>query len=208
MRLPGLDIAAGSIYCIGRNYAEHAKELGNAVPEKPLVFMKPRASLCYDGESIVLPEISQNVHHETEIVVAIGSEAVNVNESAALNFVAGFAVGIDVTARDVQDELKKKGSPWTLAKGLPTFAPVGRFVKAALPLSIELDINGESRQRGSSDQMIFPIPTLISYLSRTFHLFPGDLIFTGTPAGVGPMKRGDRLEARLVGHDILRLNVR
>lgn len=197
MRLPGLDLEAGTIYCIGRNYADHAKELNNPIPQSPLVFLKPRTALSFASTGIILPKISQNVHHETEVVIAIGRASQGIDEKNALDLVAGFAVGIDVTARDLQDEAKKKGNPWTLSKGLPTFACVSQFVKAALPLQLELKINGEVRQKGSTDEMIFSIPKLISFLASTFHLLPGDLIFTGTPAGVGPMKAGDRLSARL-----------
>lgn len=207
MKLPGLNWEVGTIYCIGRNYAEHAKELGNAVPTSPLVFLKPRTALSVDR--LRLPAFSQNVHHETELVVAIGRDSQGIDEAHALDLVAGYAVGIDVTARDLQDEAKKKGQPWTFAKGLPTFAPVSRFVPAPLPfpLSIELKVNGEIRQRGSTEEMIFSIPRLIHYLSHTFHLQAGDIIFTGTPAGVAPLRPGDRLEARLGDQTSLSLTV-
>jgi 2-keto-4-pentenoate hydratase/2-oxohepta-3-ene-1,7-dioic acid hydratase in catechol pathway len=209
MRLPGLDLPAGNIFCIGRNYVEHAKELGNAVPSSPLVFLKPTSALCGSGSTIELPAESQNVHHELEVVVAIGQAAKNIAPEQALSVVAGFAVGIDVTARDLQDQAKAKGNPWTLAKGLPTFAPVSAFVPATLPLEFSLTINGERRQTGSTADMVFSIPTLIAYLSRVFTLGPGDLIFTGTPSGVGPLHDGDQIEAILLpGRATLSLAVR
>lgn len=167
MKLPGLDLEAGTIFCIGRNYVEHTKELNNPIPSSPLVFLKPRTSLALAPDGILLPAISQNVHHETEIVLAIGHASKGIDENRALDLVAGVAVGIDVTARDLQDQAKQKGNPWTLSKGLPTFACISSFVKASLPLSLELKINGEVRQKGSSDEMIFSIPRLVSYLANT-----------------------------------------
>lgn len=207
MKIPGLNLEAGTIFGIGRNYAEHAKELGNPIPASPLVFLKPRSALCGDESTIQLPEISQNVHYETEIVVAIGQATQGISEADALSIVAGFAVGIDVTARDLQEDAKKKGQPWAIAKGLPSFAPVSRFVPATLPLRLELRVNGQLRQEGSSEEMLFPIPKLISFLSQTFHLLPGDLIFTGTPKGVERLHPGDELHASLIGHSELRLRV-
>ncbi len=196
--IPGLSLSPRSIFCIGRNYAEHAKELGNAVPTTPIVFLKPLSSLCGSGEKLVLPKESHNIHHETEVVIAIERAAQNLTEDNALSVVAGYAIGIDVTARDLQDDAKKKGMPWTLSKGFPTFAPLSPFVKGAeLPLSFSLKINGVLRQQGNTADMIFSIPKLLVYLASVFTLSPGDLIFTGTPSGVGPLKSGDRLEAVL-----------
>lgn len=197
MKLPELDLEVGTIFCIGRNYAEHAAELGNPVPASPIVFLKPRSAISFDGTSIVLPRSSTQVQHEVEIVIAIGSAVKMVSEENALSVIAGYAVGIDVTARDTQNEAKKQGHPWTFAKGLPTFAPVSRFVAAALPLGIELRVNGELRQQGESAGMLWPIPKLIAFLASTFNLLPGDLIFTGTPKGVAALKTGDRLSASL-----------
>lgn len=197
MTLPGTGLSAQNIYCIARNYAEHARELGNAVPSTPIVFLKPTSSLCLNGSTIQLSALSNHVHHEVEVVVAIGFPAKNISADQALSVIAGFAVGIDVTARDLQDEAKKGGKPWALSKGLPTFAPVSTFVKATLPLGFSLSVNSEVRQSGSTDDMIFNIPSLIAYLSTVFTLAPGDIIFTGTPAGVGPLAHGDRLLATL-----------
>lgn len=209
MRLRGTGLTAQNVYCIGRNYAEHAKELGNQVPSSPLVFLKPTTSLCETGSNVLLPRYSALVHHEVEIVVAIGHAGRNIPKERALELVAGYAVGIDVTARDLQDKAKAAGFPWAMAKGMPTFAPISGFVQAKLPLNFSLTVNGETRQRGNTNDMIFSIPELISYLSSVFWLVPGDLIFTGTPSGVGPLKDGDRCIANLgdLGDNLTELNV-
>ncbi len=204
--IPGLSIAPRTIYCIGRNYADHAKELGNACPTSPIVFLKPLSALCGSGEKIKLPKESQNVHHELEVVVAISHLVSSLEEADAMSIVAGFAVGIDVTARDLQDEAKKKGMPWTLSKGFPSFAPVSPVVKEELPLTFSLSINGQVRQQGNTNDMIFSIPTLLVHLAKVFTLQPGDLIFTGTPSGVGPLKVGDKLEA-ILGASISKLQL-
>ena len=191
-----------TIFCIGRNYAEHARELNNPVPEAPIVFLKPLSALVSDGGSIVLPKQSEQVHHEVEIVVLIGKSGKNISEAEAHTFISGYAVGIDVTARDIQSKAKAKGHPWSVAKGFDTFAPISNFVSAdkiADPSNIDvsLTVNGEIRQKGNSKDMLFPIPRLISYLSTIFTLHPGDLIFTGTPEGVNLLNEGDRLLAQL-----------
>ncbi|MDZ7771535.1 MAG: fumarylacetoacetate hydrolase family protein [Balneolaceae bacterium] len=227
LQLPNLDgLAPGSIYCIGRNYAEHARELQNEVPDRPLVFLKPRSSLIGDGGEVVLPAASREVHHEVELVAAIakaeGSGAAgwaaspkagantgasgwkNVPEHEALRAVAGYAVGIDVTARDLQQQAKEKGHPWTVAKGYDTFAPLGSFVPSEeVPdpqkLQLSLTVNGQTRQEDSTSLMLFPVARLIAYLSSIFTLMPGDLVFTGTPKGVSPLEEGDRIVAELEG---------
>ena len=214
VRIPGLttSFTAHSIFCIGRNYAEHAKELNNALPVLPVVFSKPLTAITYDGGEIRIPKnLSQNVHHEVEMVVAIGKYGRFIPEADAMSYVAGYGVGIDVTARDVQQALKEKSHPWTLAKGMDTFAPLGNFVEAgqvARPdrLSISLEVNGESRQRGTTQDMIFSIPALISFVSQYMSLHKGDLLFTGTPAGVGPIQNGDEVTAQL-GDGLSRLSV-
>ena len=201
--IPGTQLHAQNIFCIGRNYAEHAKELGNAVPTEPIVFLKPTSALCYDGEKILLPARSTRVDHEVEIVVAIGRGGKNISTADAPSHIGGLGVGIDFTARDLQDKAKEKGLPWTLSKGFDTFAPISSFIAPPKDgadlarLEIELTVNGELRQKGSSAEMIFPIAKLIEYLSQNFTLSPGDLIFTGTPKGVAPLKSGDICEARL-----------
>ncbi len=187
----------GTLYCIGRNYAEHAKELKNEIPAEPVVFLKPRACVSFSGQPFILPNQSQNVHHEGEIVVAIGKEAWQVSPAEAHSFIYGYGVGIDFTARDLQDKAKAKGLPWTLSKGLPGFAGLGNFTEASEvgtgALEVELTVNGTRRQIGDTSQMLFSIPTIIAYLSRHFRLAPGDLIYTGTPSGVGPVVVGDEI---------------
>lgn len=204
-QLPGLkDLEAGTLYCIGRNYAEHARELENEVPDRPLVFLKPRSSIVHGGSPIRLPAESADVHHEVELVAAIGKTCRRVAAENALENVAGYAVGIDVTARDIQQSAKEKGHPWTVAKGFETFAPLGNFLPAGeLPdpqqLHLELSVNGRTRQSDPTSLMLFPVARLIAYLSGICTLCPGDLLFTGTPKGVSPLAEGDRLAAVLKG---------
>jgi len=212
MLLAPWDLTASNVYCIGRNYAGHARELNNPIPERPLVFQKPTSSLVAQGGAIILPPESQDVHHEVEVVVAIGREGRRIDPDAALDHVLGYAVGIDVTARDIQREAKAKGHPWTVAKGFDTFAPLGAFVDASVVpdpqnLDVLLEINGAARQRGNTSQMLFPIPQLIAYLSTIVTLKRGDLIYTGTPEGVGALQAGDVLHASL-GDGLAMLDVR
>lgn len=200
--LPGLpELQPGNIFCIGRNYAAHARELNNPVPERPVIFTKSSSSLCYDGK-VVIPAFVKEPHYETEVVAAISREGKNIPAGEALQHIAGYAVGIDVTARDIQTELKEKSHPWFLAKSLDTFAPVSSFVSAseiADPnnITFSLEVNGERRQTGDTSQMLFPIDLLIATLSKYVTLKPGDLIFTGTPEGVGRLHPGDYLHAEL-----------
>ena len=207
-------IPVHSIFCIGRNYAAHASELKNPVPSSPLVFLKPATTIIHSGEWVVLPPQSKNVHHEVEVVLLIGKSGKNIPESAALDYIKGYGVGVDITARDLQQKAKEKRHPWSVAKGFDTFAPVSDFVAAeriADPgdLDLQLSVNGAVRQIGNTRDMLFPIPTLIQHLSAIFTLSPGDLIFTGTPKGVGPLQKGDQLHA-LLGQGVaeLRVNVK
>ena len=200
--IPGTNLVTKSIYCIGRNYIEHAKELNNPIPSSPLVFLKPQSSLCFDGDEIIIPEQSTDVHHEVEIVICISKKGKNISEEDAPDYIAGIGIGIDFTARDIQQKAKQAGHPWSIAKGFDTFAPISSF----LPLSdiddlqnidLSLSVNKQIRQSGNSSQMIFSIPFLISYLSDIFTLHPGDLIFTGTPSGVSQVHSGDQIIATL-----------
>jgi 2-keto-4-pentenoate hydratase/2-oxohepta-3-ene-1,7-dioic acid hydratase in catechol pathway len=195
-----LPIASPSkIVCVGRNYAAHARELGNEVPAEPLLFFKPPSSLIGEGEPICIPEVSGQVEHEGEIGVVIGTRLHRVSPDEARRGVRGLVALNDVTARDLQ----KRDGQWARAKGFDTFCPVS----AETPIG-ELDlgrievvtrVNGEERQRGSSDQMIFDIPALLAYISSVMTLEPGDLVATGTPAGVGRLSPGDTVEVELVG---------
>jgi 2-keto-4-pentenoate hydratase/2-oxohepta-3-ene-1,7-dioic acid hydratase in catechol pathway len=213
-QIPGLPhLEIGTIYCIGRNYAEHAHELNNPVPGEPVIFIKPRSSAVIENGQIVLPAQSNDVHHEVELVLAVGKTGKNIPADQALTYIAGFGIGIDFTARDLQQTAKEKGLPWSVAKGFDTFSPIGTFIPVSdadtdKPFTLELKVNGEVRQKGTTSDMLFPIPELISRLSRIFTLYEGDLIFTGTPKGVSRISKGDKIEAML-GQNLstLKLNV-
>lgn len=209
--IPGLDLPAHSIFCIGRNYAEHAKEMGHLPPSEPIVFLKPLSALCTDGSLINLPPQSTDIHHEVELVLAIGKSGKNISESDAWDHIAGFGIGIDFTARDLQKQAKDKGQPWSIAKGFDHFAPVSNFIKLNAGESIEslelkILVDGELRQHGNTDHMIFSIPELVSFLSTIFTLTEGDLIFTGTPEGVSAVQAGNNIEA-ILGNDLATLTV-
>ncbi len=200
--IPRLDIPIKTIFCIGRNYSEHAKELGNAIPQEPIVFLKPLNTICFDKDTISIPSQSYDVHHEIEMVIAIGKSGKDIKQEDALDYIAGIGVGIDLTARDIQQQAKEKGLPWTIAKGFDTFAPISQFVPYNdIPsldnLDLELKVNGRIRQAGNTSNMIFSCEYLISYLSTIFTLNLGDLIFTGTPKGVSAIMHGDKIEASL-----------
>ncbi len=188
----------GKIVCIGRNYREHAKELGNDVPTEPLFFLKPSTSIVREGDPIVLPRQSERVEFEGEIGIVIGTRLKNASESEAVAAVSGVVAVNDVTARDLQ----KKDSQWTRAKGFDTFCPVGEVAKGQHDLGnlvVVTRVNGEVRQRANTSEMVFSIPMLLSYVSHVMTLEPGDLVATGTPAGVGPLKAGDVVEVEIVG---------
>ncbi len=202
----------GKILCIGRNYVDHIKELGNEPPSAPVVFTKPATSVIGNGESVVIPTWSADCHYEAELAVLIGTDGKNIPESEALSFVAGYGVAIDMTLRDVQENLKKKGLPWDIAKGFDTACPLSDFVPAALvpdpqSLAIRLMLNDEERQNGSTALMINPVTKIISYLSGIFTLEEGDIILTGTPAGVGRVVAGDRMEASIQGVGSVKVTV-
>ncbi len=205
--LPGLPgLQTRNIYCIGRNYDAHARELNNPVPDRPVLFIKPLASLSFDGV-ILLPPFISEPHYETELVVAIGKKGKNIKEEEALNHVAGYGLGIDVTARDIQHELKKASHPWFLAKGLDTFAQVSSFIAADAvddPQNIifTMNLNGKRKQTGNTSKMVFSVKEQIAWLSRFVTLQPGDLLFTGTPEGVGSLKGGDILQAEMTPGEV------
>jgi 2-keto-4-pentenoate hydratase/2-oxohepta-3-ene-1,7-dioic acid hydratase in catechol pathway len=196
------------IVCVGRNYREHAKELGNEVPAEPLIFLKPPSSVIRTGEDIVLPtEFSSHVEYEGEIGLVIGAGLKNASEAMAVAGIAGIVAVNDVTARDLQ----RKDSQWTRAKGFDTFCCVGEVWAGPFnvqALEVVTRLNGEERQRGRSADMVFPIPMLVAYISRLMTLIPGDLIATGTPAGVGRLASGDEVEVELVGFSQVQNRVR
>lgn len=201
------------IFCIGRNYADHAKELNNKVPSKPLIFMKPQTALVKNNEAVYYPQFTENLHYECELVLKIGKNGKSINEKFALDYISEVTVGIDFTARDLQSQLKEKGHSWEIAKAFDNSAPVGKFVPASqitdwATVDFELQINGETKQHGNTKDLIFPVPYLISYISKFFTLQTGDLIFTGTPVGVGPVKIGDQLVASLQGEKMLDFSIK
>ena len=201
------------IFCVGRNYAEHAREMGhNPDAEPPFFFIKPVTALVTDGADFPYPAHSSNVHHEVELVVALGKGGSNIPENEALSHVYGYAVGLDMTRRDVQAAAKEAGRPWETGKAFDHSAPCSALVPASKighpqAGAISLTINGEPRQSGDLANMIWDIPATIAYLSTWFSLLPGDLIFTGTPAGVGAVQRGDLLVASVASVGELSVHV-
>ena len=198
------EVVVGKIVCVGRNYAEHAREMQSEVPQTPILFLKPSTAIIRDGEDIVCPRISRQLHHEVELVVAIGMPGKNIPESRARDHILGYAVGLDMTLRDVQSEAKNKGLPWSVAKGFDTSAPVSEIISASMiedphKLEIMCLVNGVVRQRTTTDKMILSIDKMIAYISTIFTLERGDLVFTGTPEGVGALVAGDTIRAELVG---------
>ncbi len=196
------------IYCVARNYAEHAREMGSSGREAPFFFMKPsdaaRPVAAGTTGRMEYPPKTADLHHEVELVVAIGRGGRNIAAASAYEHIFGYAIGLDMTRRDLQAELKKQGRPWDVAKGFDQSAPIGAIQPAAAighPAqgAIRLDVNGDERQRGDLSDMIWWVPEIVAILSEYFELAPGDLIFTGTPAGVGPVKRGDVPFGRIDG---------
>ena len=189
------------IICIGRNYAEHARELNNPVPGNPVVFMKPTTALLVNDKPFYYPEFSKDVHHEIEVVLKICKNGRHVQPEFAAAYYDQIALGIDFTARDIQEECKKKGHPWEIAKGFDDSAVLGEFVPldAVDPKQIRFELrkNGLAVQQGNTADLLFPFEEIIVYVSRFFRLHTGDLIYTGTPAGVGPVQIGDQLEGIL-----------
>ena len=200
------------IICIGRNYVDHAKELNNPIPKSPVVFLKPDTALIKNGAPFFLPDHSNDVHHELELVVKINRLGKHIEERYAHKYFDEIGLGIDFTARDIQKVCKEKGLPWEIAKAFDGSAPLGNFIAIkelgkVNDLNFELKKNGESVQNGSSSNMIFSINQIISYVSKFFTLKIGDLIFTGTPAGVSQVVKGDKLTGYLNGTEVLKCKV-
>jgi 2-keto-4-pentenoate hydratase/2-oxohepta-3-ene-1,7-dioic acid hydratase in catechol pathway len=201
------------ILAIGRNYVNHAKELNNPVPEEPVVFMMPDSALLKSNNDFYYPDFTKDIHHEVEVVVKICRVGKNIPLQFAHRYYDEIGLGIDFTARDIQAECKKKGLPWEKAKSFDGAAPISKFIsKEKLgnvnQLNFLLDVNGKRVQTGNTSNMIFSIDYLIAYLSQYFTLKIGDLIYTGTPEGVGPVKIGDHLYAELEGGKMLDFNIR
>lgn len=187
------------IICIGRNYIDHAKELNNPVPDKPVFFLKPDSALVINNRPFFYPDFSNEIHHEIEIVLKINRLGRSIAEEFASRYFNEIGLGVDFTARDLQDECKKKGLPWEIAKGFDYSAPISKFLPVdqfddILNLEFRLDLNGKTVQHGNTSDMIFNFDKIIAYVSRFMTLKTGDLIYTGTPSGVGPVKIGDRIE--------------
>lgn len=204
---------AMKIICIGRNYAEHAKELKNDIPTEPVFFMKPDTALLKDGEPFYYPEFTKDLHHEIEIVLKINKVGKHIDERFAHKYYEEIGLGIDFTARDLQTKAKEKGLPWEKAKAFDGSAPLGKFVpKAQLgdvsEIGFALKVNGEIRQRGNTSDLLFSFDKIIAYVSQFVTLKVGDLIYTGTPEGVGPVKIGDKLQGFLKGELMLEFEVK
>lgn len=199
-----IDLIPTKIIALARNYKAHAAEMGSPVPEEPTIFLKPPSSLIGNGGVVILPSVSRRVDHEVELAVIMKTRCHQVSSENAREYILGYSVLVDVTARDIQAEAKKKGISWAVAKGFDTFAPLGPRVVPATALNprtcdIWLKVNGESRQQGNTGDMIFPVEDLISHISTIMTLEPMDIIATGTPEGVGPMQDGDNIEAGIEG---------
>ena len=200
-----LDLPVGKIVCIGRNYLDHIRELGNAVPETPILFMKPATALVELADPIVLPTGRGACHHEVELAVLIEQTLRNADAASARQAIAGYGIALDLTLRELQDSLKKKSQPWEVAKAFDGACPLSPFLHPAeLPepqaTELALWVNGTPRQQGNTAHMMVGIFDLMAYISSHFTLQPGDVVLTGTPAGVGPLAAGDTLELRLAGH--------
>ena len=201
------------IICIGRNYAAHIEELKNETPAEPVVFMKPDTSLLKDGDDFYIPDFSEDVHHEIEIVVKINKNGKHIQEKFAHKYYDEITLGVDFTARDVQSKLKEKGLPWLKAKGFDGAAPIGIFIpKTAFDnlnhLEFRLEVNGKAKQLGDTSLMLHSFDKLVSYVSTIMTLKTGDLIFTGTPAGVAKVQIGDVLEGYIESERILKFEVK
>ncbi len=208
-----LDVDIGKIICLARTYKKHAREMNAKITEKPVLFLKPNSSVIFNNESVIKPKMSDCLHHELELGVVIGKDGKNISEKNAMDYVLGYCAAIDITARDIQTEAKKKALPWGIAKGFDTFAPISYVIlkdKILNPnnLDLILKLNGEIKQKSNTKYMIFSIKQIINFVSQIMTLKRGDLILTGTPEGVGEIKKGDIIEANLNNKCFLRVNVK
>ncbi|MDG6228803.1 MAG: fumarylacetoacetate hydrolase family protein [Candidatus Thermoplasmatota archaeon] len=195
-------VPIGKIICLIRSYRKHAEEMGSDPTDSPLFFLKPASAVIFSGDSIVIPPQSHCLHHEIEVGVVVGKRGKNIPRTSALDHILGYVIGLDITARDIQDEAKKHGLPWSIAKGFDTFAPLSEVVlkeRISTPndLDFSLEINGVLRQKGNTRFLLWSIERIISDISDCMTLEPGDLILTGTPEGVGKLQKGDSLRAEL-----------
>lgn len=191
------------VVCVGVNYSDHAEEMDHNLPEQPLIFLKPPSAVCAHNDPVIYPRQSQRVDYEAELGVVIGKRAKNVTEEEALDYIFGYTVLNDVTARDLQ----KRDGQWSRAKGFDSFCPLGPWIVTDLDwqgLDLCCRVNGETRQQGNTNDMVFGVPQLVSFISKVMTLMPGDVIATGTPSGVGPLRRGDIVEVEISGIGVLR----
>jgi acylpyruvate hydrolase len=202
------------IFAIGRNYAEHIKELSNERPDEPVIFTKPDTALLRSNAPFYYPDFSKDIHHEIELVLRISKEGKNIQEKYSSKYYDAIGLGIDFTARDLQQKAKEKGLPWDIAKGFNGSAPISDAFKPLADfkdlknINFSLSVNGELRQQGNTSLMLFSFDYIIAYLSKFFTLRSGDLIFTGTPKGVGPVKMGDRLSGFIENEKLLDFDVK
>jgi len=201
------------IIAIGRNYAAHAEELNNPIPTSPVIFMKPDTAVLKDNKPFYLPDFSSDIHYELEVVLKVGKEGKHIQEKFAANYYDEIGLGIDFTARDIQSRHKEKGLPWELAKSFDNSAPISLFLPKTkfedlYQLNFELQINQQSRQLGNTKNLLFSFEKIIAFVSQYITLKKGDLIFTGTPEGVGQIKAGDHLEAWLEGEKMLDFQIK
>ena len=202
----------GKIICLGRNYLDHIRELGNKVPDRAVIFCKPASSMIADGGTINIPEYSNDCHHELELALLIGKTGKKIEEKEALSYLAGYGVALDLTLRDLQTELKNKGLPWEIAKGFDTSCPLSDFVTVESvenpnDIRLTLKVNGQLRQQGSTAQMMRSVEEIIAEVSIFYTLEPGDIILTGTPAGVSRIESGDQLEGSIEQVGTLKVSV-
>ncbi len=205
------EFTVGKIVCVGRNYAAHAAELGNELPQFPLIFLKPSSAIIYSGDSIKHPDFSNNLHHEVELVLLIGKTIKNATKEVAEEAIYAYSVGLDMTLRDIQNEMREKGDPWTLAKCFDNSAVLAEFVlkedyNLTLDETIKLTVDGVERQNSKLNKMIFKPVEIVEYISNKMTLEVGDLIFTGTPEGVSKVVSGDIIEASI--ENIAELNTK
>lgn len=203
----------GKIICLIRSYRKHAKEMGVEPTETPMFFLKPTSAVIFSGDSIITPPQVRSLHHEVEVGVVIGTKGKNILKQDALDHVLGYLIALDITARDIQSEAKKNGWPWGIAKGFDTFAPLSRIIlkehiHSPNDIEFSLSVNGSLRQKGNTKELLWSIESIVSSISEIMTLEPGDLILTGTPEGVGVLKKEDRLFARLADRLTLDLTVK
>lgn len=200
------------IIAVGRNYVKHIEELANEVPTEPVIFSKPETALVRNNDPFYYPDFSQDIHHEIEIVLKVSKMGKNIEEKFAHKYFDEIALGVDFTARDVQSRLKAKGLPWDLAKGFDGSAPISNFISkddvSLHDLNFKLDVNGKTTQSGNTNTMIYNFDYIIHFVSKYFTLKTGDLIFTGTPAGVGPVQIGDHLEGYIENQKLLDFTIK